>query len=109
MKCTLGIACLLIASLSAPMITAYADGDADHAHPITFIADSGITTKIKAKLAAQHLGSLKHIKVDTDDKGVVSLGGYARTPSQVDLAVSVARDTEGVRSVINNIVVKADD
>jgi hyperosmotically inducible protein len=90
-------------------MVAHAEGDADRSHPIVFVADSGITTKIKAKLAAQHLKTLKNIKVDTDDKGVVWLSGYARTQAQVDMAGAVARDTEGVRAVNNNIVVKADD
>jgi hyperosmotically inducible protein len=108
MKFKITAVCLLAASLSAPMVAAYAD-DVDAGHPVVFVADSGITTKIKAKLAAQHLTSLAHIKVDTDDKGVVWLGGYAKTQAQVDAAVATANDTAGVRAVKNNIMVKADD
>ncbi|HSY26317.1 MAG TPA: BON domain-containing protein [Burkholderiaceae bacterium] len=106
MKFKITAACLLAVSLSAPMMAAHAD---DAGHPVVFVADSGITTKIKAKLAAQHLTSLAHIKVDTDDKGVVWLGGYAKTQAQVDAAVATANDTAGVRAVKNNIMVKADD
>jgi hyperosmotically inducible protein len=111
MKLKFTAACLLISSFAGFGMVAHAaeDGDHDRDHPIVFVADSGITTKIKAKLAAQHLSSLKHIKVDTDAKGVVWLRGSASTQSQVDMAGAVARDTEGVRSVQNNIVVKNDE
>jgi hyperosmotically inducible protein len=101
-------ACLLAASLLAPAF-AHAEGSTDKSHPVVFIADSGITAKIKTKLAAEHLKSLAHIKVDTDDKGVVWLSGSANTQHQVDRAGEVARDTEGVRIVKNNIIVRADD
>jgi hypothetical protein len=44
-----------------------ADGDAGRSHPtMTFVKDSIITAKIKAKLAADHPGSLAHTSVDTD-------------------------------------------
>jgi hyperosmotically inducible protein len=109
MKLKFIAACLLISSFSGLDLVAHAAEDADRDHPIVFVADSGITTKIKAKLAAQHLSSLKHIKVDTDDKGVVWLSGSADTQSQIDMAGAVARDTEGVRFVQNNIVVKHDE
>lgn len=109
MKLKLTVAGLLFSSLLAPMTVVHADGDTDRSHPIVFVADSGITTKIKTKLAVEHLTSLKHITVDTDKKGVVWLGGYASTQDQVDRAGAMARDTEGVRLVKNNIVVKVDD
>jgi hyperosmotically inducible protein len=109
MKIQFTAACLLISSFAGLGMVAHAAEDGDRDHPIVFVADSGITTKIKAKLATQHLSSLKHIKVDTDDKGVVWLRGSASTQSQVDMAGAVARDTEGVRSVQNNIVVKNDE
>jgi hyperosmotically inducible protein len=102
-------ACLLFSSFIGLGMVAHATDDADRDHPIVFVADSGITTKIKVKLAAQHLSSLKHIKVDTDDKGVVWLSGHASTQSQVDMAVALARDTDGVRSVQNKISVRNDE
>jgi hyperosmotically inducible protein len=109
MKIKLTAALLLAGSLLAPMMMAHADGDTDRSHPVTFVKDSAITTKIKSKLAVEHLKSLKNIKVDTDDKGVVWLSGSASTQEQVDKAGKVARDTEGVKVVKNNIMVKADD
>jgi len=43
-----------------------ADSDIDTAKPGTYVKDSVITVKIKAKLAEEHLASVGHIKVDTD-------------------------------------------
>ena len=68
-----------------------------------------ITTKIKTKLAAEHINSLGNIKVDTDANGVVYLSGSAHSQAAIDQAVSIARDTEGVKSVKNELTVKADD
>jgi hyperosmotically inducible protein len=88
----------------APVVGYTADSDTDRSVPVTFIKDSVITTKIKTKLAAKiHLGSLKDIKVDTDKNGVVWLSGIAHTQEEADKAGSIARDTEGVVTVHNDI------
>ena len=71
--------------------------------------DSAITTKIKSKLAADHLSSLAKIRVDTDADGVVYLSGTAHSKDQIERAVDIARSTDGVRGVHNGIVVKADE
>ncbi|MBV8636044.1 MAG: BON domain-containing protein [Burkholderiaceae bacterium] len=99
---------ILVAGTLLPAAGAFAD-DVDASHPGTFIKDSAITTAIKAKLATEHVKSLKDIQVDTDDKGVVWLTGHARTDSDVKKAEAIARQTDGVRAVKNQIVVKADD
>jgi hyperosmotically inducible protein len=85
------------------------DSDTDRAHAKSFVKDSVITSKIKSKLAAEHLTSLGRIHVDTDKDGVVWLSGSARTQSAIDKAVEIARGTEGVREVKNELVVKKDD
>ncbi|MBV9724794.1 MAG: BON domain-containing protein, partial [Gammaproteobacteria bacterium] len=41
--------------------------------------------------------------------GVVYLSGHARSQDQVERAVDIARNTDGVRGVHNGIVVKADE
>jgi hyperosmotically inducible periplasmic protein len=107
MKHKMGIACVVLGCFLAPMTTAYAD-DVDAGHPMNYVKDSAITSLIKTKLATEHLTSLKNIKVDTDDKGVVWLSGSASTQFQVDKAESVARGTDGVRAVKNHIVVRTD-
>jgi BON domain len=70
--------------------------------------DSAITTAIKTKLAADHPGSLAHLKVDTDKDGVVWLSGTTRTQEEADRAVEIARGTNGVVRVKNEIVVRPD-
>jgi hyperosmotically inducible protein len=79
--------------------------DSDSAHPGAYVKDSVITTKVKAKLAAKHLATLTNIKVDTDSAGVVWLSGKAPTQDASDLAAMIAKDTDGVRSVHNKIVI----
>jgi hyperosmotically inducible protein len=79
--------------------------DSDSAHPAAYVKDSVITAKVKSKLAAKHMSTLTHIKVDTDDQGVVWLSGRAPTKDASDLAAMIAKDTDGVTSVHNKIVV----
>jgi hyperosmotically inducible protein len=69
------------------------------------VADSVITTKIKAEYAKDKTVSAMNIKVDTDDKGVVTLSGNAKSKAEADQAVKLAHDTKGVTSVVNNIVI----
>jgi len=79
--------------------------DSDRSHPGTYVKDSVITTKVKSKLAAKHLATLTDIKVDTDNRGVVWLSGKAPTRDASDLAAMIAKNTEGVTAVHNDIVV----
>jgi hyperosmotically inducible periplasmic protein len=60
---------------------------------------------VKTKLAAKHMATLTNIKVETDSEGVVWLSGKAATQDASDLASMIAKDTEGVRSVHNKIVI----
>ena len=85
------------------------DSDTDRAHPKAFVEDSAITSKIKTRLAAEHITSLGRIHVDTDKDGVVWLTGSARTQAAIDKAAEIARGTEGVRDVKNRLVIKKDD
>lgn len=102
-------ACFVVAALLTPLATRAADGDADRKHPVAFVKDSVITTKIKTKLAAEKMSSLAKISVDTDRNGMVFLSGTANSQEAVDKAVSIARDTEGVASVRSTVKVKKDD
>jgi hyperosmotically inducible protein len=107
MKYKLATACFVIGSVLAPVAAYAADSDKDRS-AATIVKESVITTKIKTKLAAEHLGSAKHIKVDTDRNGVVRLSGTANSQAEADQAVSIARDTEGVKSVKSNLKVQKD-
>ena len=85
------------------------DADVDRSHPKAFVKDSVITTKIKSKLAADHVSSLAKIRVDTDADGVVWLSGSAHSKDEIKRAVEIARNTEGVRGVHSALIVKPDD
>jgi hyperosmotically inducible protein len=108
MKHMLATTCFVIGATLAPVAAYAADSDADRANPVTFVKDSAITTKIKAKLAAEHPGSLKHISVDTDTNGVVWMKGTVNNQAEADQAITIARNTEGVRSVKSSLKVQKD-
>jgi hyperosmotically inducible periplasmic protein len=109
MKTKLAAVYLAASMFLAPVLGHAEDSDTDRSHPKAFVKDSIITAKIKAKLAADKLTSLTHIKVDTDDNGNVWLSGTARTKEEADKAHSIAHATEGVKSVKNHIKVEKDD
>jgi hyperosmotically inducible periplasmic protein len=100
------LASMLAASIvSVPMVLADDESTPpDSSHH--FVKDSVITTKVKSKLAAKHLATLTRIKVDTDENGVVWLSGRAPTQDAVDLAGMIAKNTDGVNSVHNDVVVQ---
>jgi hyperosmotically inducible periplasmic protein len=99
---------LLAGILVAPVVMAQ-DADADRSHPKAYVKDSVITTKIKSKLATDHITSLGRIHVDTDADGVVWLTGSARSQDVIDHAISVAKSTEGVKDVKSSLVIRQDD
>jgi hyperosmotically inducible periplasmic protein len=68
------------------------------------VADSAITANVKSKLAVDPETSALKIKVDTDG-GVVTLAGAVPTQAEKAQAEQIARNTEGVTRVINNITV----
>jgi hyperosmotically inducible protein len=105
---TLVTSLLLAGVLVAPLALAQ-DADSDRSHPKAFVKDSAITTKIKSKLAAEHITSVGRIHVDTDADGVVWLTGSARSQEAIDRAMSIARDTEGVKDVKSTLKVRKDD
>jgi hyperosmotically inducible protein len=69
--------------------------------------DAGITTKVKSKLAADDTVKAYQIDVDTKDK-VVTLSGNVDSAAAKDQAVALARGTEGVADVVDNITVGAE-
>jgi hyperosmotically inducible periplasmic protein len=89
-------------------VVAFAADDADAVATSTrvFVRDSAITTKVKTKLAENHLTSLARIHVETDKDGVVWLTGTANTQEAIDEAVSVASAVEHVRSVHNDVTIR---
>ena len=108
MKYKLATTCFVIGTVLAPLAAYAADSDTDRSKPKTFVKNSVITTKIKSKLAAEHLGSVKHIRIDTDKNGVVWMSGTANSQEEADKAVAIARNTEGVKSVKSDLKVQKD-
>ena len=68
------------------------------------VADSTITTNVKSKLATDAETSALKIEVETNS-GVVTLAGSVPTQAEKAEAEQLARNTEGVTRVINNITV----
>ena len=65
-------------------------------------SDAGITTAVKGKLVADDLVKARQINVDTKDK-VVTLTGDVQSQAEESRALQIARDTNGVRDVIDQI------
>jgi hyperosmotically inducible periplasmic protein len=109
MKLTIAATALAASGILAGAAVYAQDADVDRSHPQAFVKDSVITTKIKTKLAADHITSVGRIRVDTDADGVVWLSGSAHSKEAIDHALDIARHTEGVRGVHSALVVKRDD
>jgi hyperosmotically inducible protein len=65
-------------------------------------SDAGITTSVKSQLAADELVSARNINVDTRDR-VVTLTGDVRSAEEEAQALQIARNTNGVSNVIDQI------
>ena len=70
----------------------------------TKLDDSAITTKVKAKLTTDSVKSLVKVHVDTKD-GVVHLAGTVPTEADKAEAEHLARGTDGVKGVTNDLTV----
>src|SRR5262245_8598384 len=70
-------------------------------------SDTTITTTVKNKLATDPETSATKINVDTSG-GVVTLSGAAQTAAEKAEAERLARNTTGVRQVVNNITVEGE-
>ncbi len=70
-----------------------------------YVDDTVITTKVKAAIFKQPTLKSKEINVETF-KGVVQLSGFVSTRSEMNLAVDVARNVAGVKSVKDDMRLK---
>lgn len=68
--------------------------------------DASITATVKQALAENQLLANAPVHVETMN-GAVKLSGYVRTIRQSDAALEVATRAPGVKSVQNNLVVRA--
>jgi hyperosmotically inducible periplasmic protein len=67
-------------------------------------SDAGITTSIKSQLAADDMVRARNIDVDTRER-VVTLNGEVRSAEEESKALQIARNTNGVANVIDQIEV----
>jgi hyperosmotically inducible protein len=64
--------------------------------------DAGVTARIKSKMALDEIVEAADIDVDTSD-GVVTLTGNVASAAERDRAVRLARETQGVTSVVDRL------
>ena len=72
----------------------------------SYVDDTTVTTRVKAKFAEDPVVSAMSISVETL-KGVVQLSGFAKTAQEKSEAERLARSVSGVQSVRNDIIVRA--
>jgi hypothetical protein len=65
-------------------------------------SDSGITTKVKTAMAADPIVKAYQVDVTTENK-VVTLTGDVETTAAKEQAARIARQTDGVREVIDRL------
>ena len=69
-----------------------------------YLDDATLTAKVKAKLAADPEVTAYQIDVDSLE-GVVTLSGRVESAAEAAEAEKLARDTDGVKSVVNRLAV----
>lgn len=70
-----------------------------------YVDDATITTAVKAKFVEDKSVDAGAIKVETL-KGAVSLSGFAKSNAEKAQAEYLARNTKGVRQVLNHLTVR---
>jgi hyperosmotically inducible protein len=105
MTSKLRAAAFVISALMIPFAAGAADSTTStgDSKPVRAVKDSAITTKIKAKLAEARAGYTKSIHVKTTSAGVVTLTGSALSREDSNKVAAIAKDTDGVTSVVNKI------
>jgi len=71
------------------------------------VEDGAITAKIKSKMALDDYVRARDIDVDTSD-GLITLSGTLRSEAERERAVQLARETEGVKTVIDALQVSGE-
>jgi len=68
-------------------------------------ADAALTAKIKSMMALDDTIEARNIDVDTMN-GVVTLSGFVRDAQGRDRALQLARETDGVMSVVDRLTIR---
>jgi len=69
------------------------------------VDDKALLASVKTKLVAEKAANLTRVNVDVSD-GTVYLTGNVESADQKTRAEQIARDTKGVRSVVNNLQIQ---
>jgi osmotically-inducible protein OsmY len=96
----------LTAALGASFVVAGCAGGPKEASLGEQVDDTVITSKIKTAFVQDPAVSNLNISVETF-KGTVQLSGFANNQTEISRAVEIASDVQGVRSVKNDIRLKA--
>ena len=67
--------------------------------------DAALTAKIKSKMALDDTIEARNIDIDTMN-GMVTLNGYVHDAQGRDRAVQLARETDGVVSVVDHLTIR---
>jgi hyperosmotically inducible protein len=68
------------------------------------VTDAALTTAVKTKFLAD--SQVKGLSIDVDtSNGVVTLNGHVSSQAEASRAVTIARNTDGVKRVVNNLKV----
>src|ERR1043166_4568332 len=70
-----------------------------------YVDDSVITTKVKSAILGEPGLKVSEIKVETF-KGVVQLSGFVNSRDDINSAMKIARNVDGVKSVKNDMQLK---
>lgn len=70
-----------------------------------YLDDSAITGKVKAAILNEKTLSSAEINVETF-KGIVQLSGFVSSTANIERAVTITREVNGVRSVKNDMRLK---
>jgi osmotically-inducible protein OsmY len=92
----------VVDNLTVSSATASAPSASDAARAV--FTDPAVTTAVKAKFAADSTVGALRIDVDTSD-GVVTLTGRVKSSAEKDQAVRLARETDGVRNVVDRLTI----
>jgi hyperosmotically inducible protein len=99
---------LALVALGLAAFTAGCAGTATSASTGEMIDDSVITAKVKTELIRDEFVKARDVNVDTF-RGTVQLSGFVERDEQKARAAEIARQVNGVRDVVNNITVKAQE
>jgi osmotically-inducible protein OsmY len=68
-------------------------------------SDTAVTTQVQAKFLNDPMIKARRINVQTQEGGV-TLSGSVMSKAESDKAEELAKDTEGVKRVVNNLIVE---